>query len=560
MKKNVVLLGLSILLASCSFDISIGGNNSSFISTNSSNVTSLVTTPNTSNSENSTPTISSTTNVNTNLPPSTTPVAPTTPVTVDRKINLFGINDFHGSVVANGYEGGILKIGSYFKSKGQEENTLLINAGDMWQGSIDSNHNYGKLLTECMNYIEFDAFTLGNHEFDWGQKYIEENRKLKDEVTSYQTPFLSANIYRYDMATGKTKEFADNLGDKYVIKTLENGLRVGIIGVIGKGQITSITSTFVDDLTFLEPTDVIKEVSDDLRMNHNVDVIIANVHEDQEELLNKGITGISSVSNKRYVDAVFCAHTHQNETTVENGVPFVQAAYNGRSFSEISLNVTPSGEVTATKYAYNYSSTISVSEDSKLKDIIDKYKALSDPIGSEKLINSNGTLTSKGTLMNLVTTAMYKEAIKQGFNVSYAITNSGRDDLESGTVTYSDLYKSLPFDNEVYIIDVSGSALKKEIGYSSTGMYRADKTAISTSKTYRIAVIDYMAVHRNIYRNYDYFSGFKYIDKLKLEGQEFYNFRDITADYLRSLSSDLDVSDFSSSLNQFNKSKITSNI
>lgn len=53
----------------------------------------------------------------------------------------------------------------------------------MFQGSIYSNSNYGEFLAKCMNNIGFDCFTLGNHEFDWGQKYIQKNRKLKDEKT-----------------------------------------------------------------------------------------------------------------------------------------------------------------------------------------------------------------------------------------------------------------------------------------------------------------------------------------------------------------------------------------
>ena len=566
MKKNVILIGLSILLASCSFDISIGGNSSFFISTNSSNVTSLVTTPNTSSSEISTPSISSTTTStttpfpSTTLSPSTTPVVPTTPVTVDRTISLYGINDFHGAIVPNlaNYEQGIIKIGSFFKKKGQESNTLLINAGDMWQGSIESNYNRGKLLTDCMNYIEFDAFTIGNHEFDWGAEYIRENRKRKDETTNYQTPFLAANIYNYDISKKQVLDYAD-FGDKYTIRTLENGLRVGIIGVIGSDQITSITSTFADDFTFIEPVNVIKTLSDELRTEHDVDVVIASVHSDQDDFLNTGITSVSNVSNKRYVDAVFCAHSHQNEKSIENGVPFVQASYNGRSYSNIELVISPSGEVTSKSYSYVYTSNINVDTDTKLNSMVQKYLDETKDVGDEVIAKSNGTLSSDDTLMNLVTTAMYESSKSLGYDVSYAITNSGRSDLPSGTITYSNLFKSLPFDNEIYILEVNGNTLKKVLNYSWIGMYRADKAAISTSKTYRIAVIDYLAVHRNINREYNYFTTFTYVNKLTMENVEMYNYRDITANYLRSLET-INTSNFSSSLNQFNKSKLSSNI
>ena len=87
------------------------------------------------------------------------------------------MNDFHGAAVYNksSSELGILKQGTFFKQKGKEKNTLILNSGDMWQGSLESNYNHGELLTYAMNDIGFDCFTLGNHEFDWGAKYITSN-------------------------------------------------------------------------------------------------------------------------------------------------------------------------------------------------------------------------------------------------------------------------------------------------------------------------------------------------------------------------------------------------
>ena len=103
----------------------------------------------------------------------------------------------------------------------------------MWQGSLESNYNYGTMLTEIMNEAEFDAFTIGNHEFDWGVEKIIANRQLKDKDTNYQTPFLAGNIYNYNINSATVYDHASDLGDKYVIRELENGLKVGIIGVIG---------------------------------------------------------------------------------------------------------------------------------------------------------------------------------------------------------------------------------------------------------------------------------------------------------------------------------------
>ena len=258
---------------------------------------------------------------------------------INGEINLFAMNDFHGSIIENDEELGFLKQGTFFKNKSEEDNTLILNSGDMWQGSIESNSNYGEFLTKAMNYIEFDSFTLGNHEFDWGKQYIINNRSLFDQTTKYSTPFLGANIYNYDIESKTTLSHADDICEDYVIKDLENGLRVGIIGIIGENQITSISSQFADEFTFVDSLPIIKNLSDELRINKKCDVIILDGHASQEQISSE-VTSTSSLSNKKYVDAVFCAHSHQYENVVINGVPFVQGASNGKSYSEIHLRVS----------------------------------------------------------------------------------------------------------------------------------------------------------------------------------------------------------------------------
>ena len=77
---------------------------------------------------------------------------------------------------------------------------IKINVGDYWQGSADSNLNRGKFLTEVGNVLGFHAMTLGNHEFDWMDTHIKENK----EFAKY--PFLGANIINKT-----TKQLATNI-------------------------------------------------------------------------------------------------------------------------------------------------------------------------------------------------------------------------------------------------------------------------------------------------------------------------------------------------------------
>lgn len=471
----------------------------------------------------------------------------------ERDISLYALNDFHGAVKASGNEAGILKVGSFFKEKGRDGNTLIINSGDMYQGSLFSNENKGEFLTKVMNDIQFDSFTLGNHEFDWGKKYIDINRALKDENTNYSTPFLAANIYNYDLDTKTVGSYAD-LGEKYVIKTLENNTKVGIIGCIGKDQITSITSSYVDDYTFLDPVSVTKELSDKLRNEEGCEVVILSLHADQDVILNQGLTEISPNSNKRYVDTIFCAHSHQREMTLENGVPIIQASSNGKAYGEVKLHISSIGDVTCTSYDYPYTSTISTTIDSNIQTLYNTYTNLDS--GSELLGTLDSSLSSSVTgnsVSILVCDAINWACNKYGnsYSVDYTICNQGRAQLDSGNVTYEKLFKSLPFDNDIYIGTCTGKELSNELKYAA--FTRNNKSKIVNSTTYTIAVIDYLATHRNSSRTYDYFPNFKLIATLSKNGNE-YNYREITRDYIKEQGS-LTASDYSSTLDIHNASK-----
>ncbi len=488
-----------------------------------------------------------------------------------RKLSIYAINDFHGSVNENvsNDEAGIIKIGAYLKEKKSEGNTLLLNSGDLWQGSIESNYNHGYLLTDCMNNIEFDCFTIGNHEFDWGQKYIQLNRE-RSSTNNYKTPFLAANIYNYDIDSKTIKDYA-NLGDKYVIRELENGLKVGIIGVIGKNQITSITSQHVDNLNFNETSSIIKTLSDELRIEKNVDVVLLDCHADQYSITGSSesnfydknqITSVSSKSHQRYVDAVFCAHSHYKTESMINGVPFIQGASNGKYISNVELNIDENGVVVCT--LNENLDALQVTNgyfDQELADLVSTYKTESDLVGNEELGTFNGYFSSSGgSLPNLVCEAVSSYATKTGYDIAYAMVNNGRATIESGKVTYAELYRALPFDNEVFVIETTGERLKAEMDYDSNYICRLDKEPFDINKTYRVAVIDYLATHRNSSRDYDYFRGMKILGKLEKEGYDIYNYRDITADYIREKKT-LNYSNYTSQYNdQFNKSKIETSL
>lgn len=131
----------------------------------------------------------------------------------------------------------------------------------------------------------------------------------------------------------------------------------------------------------------------------------------------------------------------------------------------------------------------------------------------------------------LVSKAMAQEAYNQGYEVDFAFTNQARSAIEQGNLTYANLYKSLPFDNEMIILEVNGSDIIRQS--SKNTFYRACDKVVKSNEKYLIVVIDYLALHRNTNRNYNYFPSLNIIGKLTKNNVSIYNYRDMTADYIR---------------------------
>jgi len=470
--------------------------------------------------------------------------------TYDARLDLkiVGVNDFHGAVLQDESYGnpGLAALAGALKAF-DRDTTVLVNAGDSFQGSIESNYNHGELVSKCFAEIGFDAVTIGNHEFDWGSAYIAANGEF------FGKPFLGANIYHYDMANHQTLDFASDIAGRYEI--VEKGaFRIGIIGTIGDNQITSIASQFADDFVFIDPIPVIKSISDYLRNSQACDAIILSHHGRQTELLDQGLTAVSPDSGARYVDAVFCGHSHINESETENRVAFVQTSGYGTTLDEIDLTLTRNnGVVTVATSDYSTNVNSWGTSDPTVASIIQTYKAVSDEAGQEKLAQINANFVTRDQASNLYARAIYEAAKAVDPDILFAGGNNARSSFYATSangkkyIAYADLYKGLPFDNQIIIGTVTGRDIIREIPYLY--IYRESTSVkVEASKTYKVALLDYVATHRNANREYDYYPSFVQTDIIED------TYRDITAEYLRGQTGILDISEFDVSNPHFDPS------
>ena len=467
-------------------------------------------------------------------------------------VELYAINDFHGEYAK------LAQISGYLAGRLEEDNTVAINSGDMFQGSMESNSNYGKLFSQCMDIAGFDSFTYGNHEFDWG---LDNLRSLAANST---TPFLGANIYNWNANTKTWGNFADDLAQEYVIKDLGNGLRVGIIGVIGKDQITSISSQLVQTIGFKNPADIVPNLSNKLRNELGCDVIVISAHTGQSTFLDDSSWDITD-----YADVVFCAHTHYAETGYKNGVPFIQGGAYGRYVSHVELYVDGNGNVRCDGYSniqFDDLDTVNSYVKDRVQMEIDNSNSRIADEANEKLATlTGGYLNSATAVPRMVANAIANYAVSQDYQIDLVMVNNARNYLSSGSITYTQLYEAIPFDNVVYIAKVTGYDIHYEAKYDSNSIWRVSGNAIekSSTKYYTIAVLDYLLYHQDSNREYNYFpsaftSGFTPVALTK-DGVDMYNYRHITRDFLRKVKT-VNATTYTEDNNYTDKSLLTQSV
>ena len=447
-----------------------------------------------------------------------------------RQIQIYATNDIHGTVEPDSGQMGIGQLATYLKNKKAQGNTLLLDQGDTWQGSVYSNFNHGKLITDVMNYVHFDARTVGNHDFDWGASYIAANKERSYQ--GYSTPFLAGNVYDFDWPTNTTGTIQQSsLGGKSVVYTVDD-VKIGILGGIGKDQITSITSSYTETITFTDHIEFIKNEATHLRNDLGCDLVICSIHTGQESVMGNQLN--------KYVDLVLCGHTHSEESANEGSLYYVQGDAYTKSLSHVTLTYDfDLGKVTDTDIefvsSYGVASEVS-SIDTTVQKIITDYEDECNEEANEVLAsNVTGQFKMKEGAPHVMTRAIMDYAAKKGYNVDVACVNQARSYLPYSEWTYADIYTAFPFDNAIYIAEVTGQEFMNEIAAYSY-ICRSNSfttTTINLNATYKVAIIDYLYCHIDMNnkgeRYYDYFpttggSSTTTLDK---------NYREILREWLR---------------------------
>ncbi|MEC7119886.1 MAG: 5'-nucleotidase C-terminal domain-containing protein [Pseudomonadota bacterium] len=194
--------------------------------------------------------------------------------------------------------GGLSRIANVFKALENDpvfnEKLLKLHAGDAITGTTYYSFFKGKVDADMMNSICFDAFALGNHEFDDGDQGLVNFLDHLNADPTCQTPTLAANVIP-KLGTPLAMTQPDAYIKPYTIKTMAQGVKVGIIG-IDIADKTSQSSRPLDTTKFLDEVATTQKYIDELKQQ-GIQHIIALTHQGYQRDIDmaKQLTGIDVI-------------------------------------------------------------------------------------------------------------------------------------------------------------------------------------------------------------------------------------------------------------------------
>jgi 5'-nucleotidase/UDP-sugar diphosphatase len=367
-------------------------------------------------------------------------------------LRILYVNDFHGFAEPHKPTGGKKLLGGIAYLAGavdrarQAHPSLLLAAGDMIQGNVWANLFQGQSVIEVMNAMKFDAMVVGNHEFDYGLKVLQER------MAQANFPILGANV-----------EGLPSL-KPYVIKDLQ-GVKIGIIGVVTRDTLAGHPQN-LGDLKFTTPERAIRKYLPELKGRADIIVVLSHCGYPADREMAAKIPGL---------DVIVGGHTHTKllHPEVVGRTIIVQAWEHAKALGILDLRVRD-GKIVKFQGALQEISPATGPPDRQVQEIVARYAAQADPIMQQVIGETRVALDARKVRIQESNLGNFiADVMRQAAGAEVAIINGGsiKASIAQGKIKNQDVYNALPYDHYLLAIRLTGAQLKQalEHGVSHLG-------------------------------------------------------------------------------------------
>lgn len=454
--------------------------------------------------------------------------------TGEKHLTILGTSDMHGNIWGFSYEdnsetanNGMARLYTYIQQvRAENPNTILIDAGDDIQGTIMTDDIYNKTPEEphpiitAMNYMGYDAMTLGNHEFNWGIP------TMQTILSQAEFPVLAANV------TDADGELVTGVGWTIVER---DGVKVAIIGVVTPDvPIWDGGKEGIDEATYEAANVAVSAAIDEI--GEEADVIVVSAHmgmyaEFDEE--NGSDSAQKILDDNPEIDVLQVAHNHVVVNEKQGDTVIGGVRNGGRDIARFDLTLDADNNVVdATVEIVDMTDVTPSQEIRDIPLVAEAHQKTIDYIAggtdeSGEPLPPLGSTTAKfqpeneirGIPAGRVMDTAVMDLINQiqlensGADVSAAALFKDTSDLPEGDINYGNIFDIYKFDNTLYRVTVTGAELKAYMEWSAECYNQWEEGDINIS--FDPEYPDYL---------YDMFAGVEYeIDLSKPKGERIQN-------------------------------------
>ncbi|MBI4803446.1 MAG: bifunctional metallophosphatase/5'-nucleotidase [Elusimicrobia bacterium] len=363
--------------------------------------------------------------------------------------------------------GGFAALSSLVK---REKNPyILLDSGDMFQGTPEGNLTRGMATVTLMNQLNYSAALVGNHEYDYGED------NLKVLISSSAFPWLGGNVYLKD--AGKPVDYL-----KPYIIVEKAGKKIAVIGIAGRHTKTTTLPRFVEHLDFRSETaEAARWTGEVKKLNPDAIVILAHVGFDAGLIgqktdistwtfavqeMNDGTPAIAKAAAGANV--VLGGHNH---TGLMKGY---QDKQSGSLLAESYSELTDVGKIdlefddSSGKFTGAGAELIALwtditGEDPEVIKTIKGFNATTEKAMEVALGSSEADLVYNpegldSPIGNWMTDAMRRQS---GADMAFQNTSGIRSELKKGAIKMRDIYQVMPFENTAVKLKMTGEQLRK---------------------------------------------------------------------------------------------------
>ena len=425
--------------------------------------------------------------------------------TGEYRLEVFGTSDIHGNIVDQ-YDIPDAYPVAYIADKVNDvrtteegldcRRTVLVDAGDIYQGNGISNLVRGEVMSAVFDSMEYDAVAVGNHEFDWNMDtVIDSDQTMRDYTLDGKNgqnsiPVVCCNLYQNGKKVSSVQDYV--ILDKTAIdesgETLD--VRVAVIG-FAEDYSKSIPVAEFEKLGFSieEDFDEVNRIASGLEESDECDATILLAHGDPERIAE-------SLGSSSDIDLVVGGHIHKMRAGVTDwGLRFMSPTGSASAYTHsdlifendgnggAQLRQDPGDFIEAIDLLEVRDRAVDAAEnaeelDREVLDISNDYKERTAKILGEEIGYVTvpvlrdaypGTDRRASTAFNFVL-----DSVRSACGADVAFMNlagiRGGFELAPGeerhTVTFGDIYSMIPFDDKVFCLDLTGEELVELFNYS----------------------------------------------------------------------------------------------